>query len=167
MQVMVTAIAIVGAGIAWQQMLIARTRLQFDLYDRRYKIFQAARNLLACFVRDGNLSYEEIAEFVLGISDAVFLFDDKMADYLSEMHKRGIDMQIATRKLSEELESSERDKILDDKHEQEMWFARILDSDDITERFKPYLRLQQIDPWKRLVARIRLGKARKRLIKPI
>ncbi len=39
----VPVIAAVSAWVAWQQMHIARTKLQHDRYDRRYAVFQAVR----------------------------------------------------------------------------------------------------------------------------
>jgi hypothetical protein len=42
----VPVIAAVGAWVALQQMHIARTKLQHDLYDRRYAVFQAVRRFL-------------------------------------------------------------------------------------------------------------------------
>jgi hypothetical protein len=41
------AIPAVGACLAWQQVQIARVKLQHDLYDRRYRVFEATRKLLA------------------------------------------------------------------------------------------------------------------------
>ena len=40
------AIPAVGACLAWQQVQIARVKLQHDLYDRRYRVFEATRKLL-------------------------------------------------------------------------------------------------------------------------
>lgn len=42
----VPVIAGVGAWIALQQMYLARVKLQHDLFDRRYAVFQAVRRFL-------------------------------------------------------------------------------------------------------------------------
>jgi hypothetical protein len=39
----VPVIAAAGAWVALQQMHIARVKLQHDLYDRRYAVFEAVR----------------------------------------------------------------------------------------------------------------------------
>jgi len=44
----VPVIAAVGASVAVQQMVIARVKLQHDLYDRRYAVFDAVRAFLNC-----------------------------------------------------------------------------------------------------------------------
>jgi hypothetical protein len=40
-------IPIIGAWIAWQQVRIARAKLHFDLYKKRFAVFEAARRLIA------------------------------------------------------------------------------------------------------------------------
>lgn len=42
----VPVIAAVGAWVALQQMHIARVKLQHDLYERRYAVFEAVRRFL-------------------------------------------------------------------------------------------------------------------------
>jgi hypothetical protein len=79
-------IAGVGAEIAWQQMQTARVKLQHDLYDRRYAVYQAARVLLKEVSDRGDASNEGMFAFLLGTADAPFLFDDDMAAYLVVLH---------------------------------------------------------------------------------
>ena len=42
----VLCISGVGAWLAWQQVQIARVKLQHDLYDRRYRVFDATLKFL-------------------------------------------------------------------------------------------------------------------------
>jgi hypothetical protein len=65
-------VAAVGAWLAWQQVRIARVRLQHDLYDRRFKIFQAARNFLAEVMTHGYPSDDQVRAYVVGTADAIF-----------------------------------------------------------------------------------------------
>jgi hypothetical protein len=81
----VPVIAAVGAWVALQQMYLARVKLQHDLFDRRYAVFQAARRFLDEAVSNKVVSNETFRAFALGTSDAAFLFDDRLAAYLKEM----------------------------------------------------------------------------------
>lgn len=82
---LVPVIAAVGAWVALQQMYLARVKLQHDLYDRRYAVFQAIRRFLDEAVSHKIVSSETLYSFALGTADAAFLFDDRLAAYLKEM----------------------------------------------------------------------------------
>jgi len=60
------AIPPIGAWLAWQQVQIARVKLQHDLYDRRYQVFDATRRLLANVCATGYASDEAQRAFMLG-----------------------------------------------------------------------------------------------------
>lgn len=62
-------------------------KLQHDLYDRRYAVFQAVRRFLNEASVRKIVSDETVRSFVLGTSDATFLFDDKLAAYLTEIRE--------------------------------------------------------------------------------
>jgi L-rhamnose isomerase len=79
--------------IAEEQAHIASEKLRHDLYDRRYRVFDAARRLLAQIVSQKNASDDALRAFVIDTDDAVFLFDDDMAAQLKEIHKRAQRLQ--------------------------------------------------------------------------
>jgi hypothetical protein len=87
----VPVIAAVGAWIAAQQMYLARVKLQHDLYDRRYAVFDAVRRFLDEAVATKIVSAETLHSFALRTADAPFLFDD--APYLKEMRERAAKAQ--------------------------------------------------------------------------
>ena len=64
----VIAIPLVGAWLAWQQVQIARVKLQHDLFERRYNVFAAARRLLAQIDTHRRPSDEDLRAFMLGTS---------------------------------------------------------------------------------------------------
>jgi hypothetical protein len=84
----VPMIAAVGAWVAIQQMRIARIKLQHDLYDRRYAVFQAVRRFLDEAVANSLVSSDTLRTFLVGTADAEFLFPDELAAYLVEMSRR-------------------------------------------------------------------------------
>ena len=81
----VLCISGVGAWLARQQVQIARVKLQHDLYDRRYRVFEAVRTLLVEVATHAEASNEAVFAFVRGTDDAVFLFDDDLVKYLTEI----------------------------------------------------------------------------------
>jgi hypothetical protein len=80
----VPIVAIVGTLIAFQQMCIARRRLQMDafarLYEQRKQVFVATREILAKVY--GSLSEDDIRAYGLMVLDAKLLFDSKLSEYL-------------------------------------------------------------------------------------
>ena len=83
----VPVIAAVGAWVAVQQIVIARVKLQHDLYDRRYAVFDAVRAFLNEAISSQIVSQETFRMFALKTADAEFLFDDGLAAYLREMRE--------------------------------------------------------------------------------
>ena len=81
----VPAVAIVGSVIALGQLALARRRMQLDVYDRRYKIFESARRLIAEIVREGRAENEWIFAYHRDSGDAIFLFKSDVANYVTEL----------------------------------------------------------------------------------
>jgi hypothetical protein len=78
------AISAVGACLAWQQVRIADAKLAHDLFDRRFKVYDATRRMLVEVGRTRNASNEVIDAFTVNTAEAIFLFDDDLAKYLNE-----------------------------------------------------------------------------------
>jgi hypothetical protein len=69
-------------------MHIARVKVQHDLYDRHYAVFQAVRRFLGEAILTKIVSTDTFRSFALGTADARFLFNDQLAAYLEEMRDR-------------------------------------------------------------------------------
>jgi hypothetical protein len=80
-------IAGVGTWIAFKQARIAAAKLNLDLYDRRFKVFDAARYLVGKVVTDACPGNDDFNVFNLGVADAVFLFDSDVTEYLDNLRK--------------------------------------------------------------------------------
>jgi len=137
----VVAIPPIGAWLAWQQVQIARVKLQHDLYDRRYRVFDATRRLLANTCATGYASDEAQLAFVLGTGDAAFLFDDDLTRYLEEMRKRAVTLQTISNALETLPVGAQRTRFVNVKSEHEVWFTKLLDS--LADNFKPFLKLDK------------------------
>jgi hypothetical protein len=83
----VAAISGLGAWIAYKQARIATAKLNLDLYDRRFKVFEAARAFLSVFLTEGKFTPEELTKFTAATSEAVFLFGEDVPRYLDNLRK--------------------------------------------------------------------------------
>jgi hypothetical protein len=79
--------------IAEQQAELAAVRLQHDLFDRRFAIYEAARTMLMEVFRRGDASNEALGIFLRDTQKAVFVFDQSLTDYLAELRKQAIFLQ--------------------------------------------------------------------------
>jgi hypothetical protein len=53
-------LALVGGWIGWQQMQVASVRLHLDLYERRYRVFEALRELIRHAAYQTDLDVEAV-----------------------------------------------------------------------------------------------------------
>jgi len=94
--VLLLVISCLGAWIAYKQVRIAEAKLNLDLFDKRFKVFEAARKLVRSFLQDGGVETEEILEFNGSVIDAVFLFDPNVETYLDSLRKNVLLMKQRT-----------------------------------------------------------------------
>jgi uncharacterized membrane protein len=79
------ALPMVGAWIAWEQMQIARAKLKNDLYDRRFKVYDATMELLSHALTHGRVSDEALHKFALQTAESTFLFEEEVILFLKEI----------------------------------------------------------------------------------
>jgi hypothetical protein len=127
------------AYIAWQQWRVAKHKLRLDLFDRRYKVFEATRKFLVDIARESTFSNKQLFMFHAGTSDAKFLFDDAVADYLEEIRKRA-SMMRAQREIYTPLPvGDERTASIQIETDHFSWLADQLMDSNIAKIFTPYL----------------------------
>lgn len=137
----VPVIAGVGAWVALQQMHIARTKLQHDLYDRRYAVFQAVRRFLDEASVRKIVSDDTLRAFVLGTADAAFLFDDRLAAYLKEMSERARKAQSIYMVMEDLPAGDEKARASAAAGGHVTWLMQQIDG--LTEKFRPFLTLDR------------------------
>jgi len=74
------AVGCVGVAQWWT----ARSKVRLDLFDRRWAVYQAVRNVLGEIVRHAQVSPEEEQKYLVGIQGARFLFDGQISHYLTK-----------------------------------------------------------------------------------
>jgi hypothetical protein len=139
----VIAVSGLGAWIAFKQVKIATAKLNLDLYDRRFKVFEAARDLVTHVMREAQVGLGDIRSFNFGVADATFLFDTDVESYLATLRKKAIALRTKVEQLRGMDEPGERrNRLADQIAELEMDFSA--EYERIVEIFKPYLKLGNI-----------------------
>ena len=78
-------IAVFGSFIAYRQWRISRNKLKYELFDRRFAVYDAACSLLASIMTSGEAKQEEVYKFIAGTSSAKWLLNDDVAKYFDEV----------------------------------------------------------------------------------
>jgi hypothetical protein len=131
-------VAVVGAGIAGGQLLLARRKMQLDLYDRRYKLFESARRLIVDVMREGRIELESIYAYHRDTGDAVFLLDSAAVSYIAELEKRSFRLRRLHVIIAND-DHPQRDAAVDEEADLLGWFSDQFDV--LVEKFRPSLRL--------------------------
>src|SRR6266550_4059000 len=63
-------LSLVVVIIAWQQWQVARNKLRLDLFDRRYKVYEATRKFLTRMLGEARFDQSDWFEFYAGTADA-------------------------------------------------------------------------------------------------
>jgi hypothetical protein len=142
----VTAVS-VTAYFAWHQKKIAKEqaeiaseKLGLDLYERRYRVFDAARKLLCEIAVHRIASEDDLRAFVVGTGDAAFLFDDDLAGKLVEMRNRAQKLQSFDQLMEPMPVGPQRESFVNQGEEQFTWLVKQLEG--LVDTFKPFLKLE-------------------------
>jgi hypothetical protein len=137
-------VAVVGAGIAGGQLLLARRKMQLDLYDRRYKIFESARRLIVDIMREGRAEVEWIYAYHRETGDAVFLLDGSVVSYIREVEKRAFRLRHLGAIIAGD-DHPRREAAVDEEADLLTWFSGQFE--ELVEQFKPSLQLRSRWLW--------------------
>ena len=133
----------IGAWIAFKQVRIATTKLNFDLYAKRFAVFEAARTYIGRFETEGKVTLKEAVTLRVACVEAVFLFDDPVSKYLDGLASLGVKHEALRKRLSlPSTDDAARSAIADELAEMETKITS--EYGRLTEVFKPYLSLRTI-----------------------
>jgi hypothetical protein len=130
------------AYVAWQQWQIARHRLRLDLFDRRYKVYDATRKFLSIILREARFEDAQLFEFYAGTSDAAFLFDSPVVEYLEHVRKRAVNMRTHQSVYEHMPVGDERSRHVQAEHDDLVWLTDQLTG--MTQVFNPYLSFSHV-----------------------
>jgi hypothetical protein len=131
--------------IALTQSRISTAKLNLDLYEKRFKVFEATRRYIGNVFESDSLVRVGI-EFDVETAEAAFLFDEKVEKFIDQPGKRGSILSEFRRRLRAMDESgttgNDRNRIVEIIAEQEATFLSELEN--LVATFKPYLQLGDI-----------------------
>jgi hypothetical protein len=79
-QLFIPVIAFVGIYIAWQQFITNRENIRFELYDKRFRIYDILIRSLndILWLNDNSFTHEQYARFETVCNEAEFLLPDNV-----------------------------------------------------------------------------------------
>jgi hypothetical protein len=124
--------------IAVLQWRVADNKLRLDLFDRRYKVYDATRNFVAVIIKEATFTDSQLVDFNIGTSDAKFLFGPDIEAYLAEIRKRAVHMR-TTHQLLEKPQPSDDELSRRTRAEYDdlLWLCDQITA--MTKTFAPYL----------------------------
>jgi len=113
--------------------------VSIEVFDRRVPVYRATLVFLRVIIRGTELDLKPIFQFANDTDEALFLFDDELAEYLAELYRRAVQLHAVyamkgtptgwTPQLSKEWAASMK------------WFSEQFE--ESRRRFAPYLRLSR------------------------
>lgn len=146
MQALTVAAACVAAYIACQQWLTNKRKLKLDLFDRRFKVYLAARSLLREIRDTAEVRDETKRAFVHDIEESEFLFEREATDFLSDLLKRALALRSDGCKLDRLSGAATNDEKADGvtEHMRRIGDWAEAEESKVAERFQPYLDFRKL-----------------------
>ena len=134
-------VAVLGALIGYRQWRLAQNKLKLDLFDRRFKVYEAARDLLASIMTSGKAKDDEVFKFLVATREAKWLLDIDVANYLDkQVYHKAIDLQTLAAELEGVGVGEIRTKNVHAQADLKKWLMAQFDVLD--QKFSPYLQLK-------------------------
>jgi hypothetical protein len=144
-QTLLAIVAVCAAWIAFQQMAIARQKLNHDLFDRRFAVYIAVRDyVIAVLNRNEDLRTKAFA-YHQAIAPAPFLFDAELAEYLLEVQRQGGAAASFSQSATSGVGEEARQEYFSRLNEHLQWLAA--QNNQLTQRFQPTLNLSKLKPF--------------------
>lgn len=80
---------------------VNRNKLSVEVYDRKIKIYRAVRDFLLYVMAETKPSREKLAEFSNETDEAIFLFDQDVQDFISEIYSKAVRQRYVNKRLSD------------------------------------------------------------------
>jgi len=98
-------IAILGSVIAILQWRLNRSRFRHEIFEKRYAIFEATQLYLSRLISTAKMNRDERIEFLRNTKGAFVLYDEKIVQYLNNLHKKSIELDLHQQKGETDLET--------------------------------------------------------------
>ena len=125
-------VAVIGSLVAYRQWVLARNKLKLDLFERRFAVYEAARNLLASIMTSGKAKDAEIFKFMVATREAKWVLNPAVAEYLDkQLYHMALELQALSAELDGVPIGEERTSNVRRQGEIKKWFLEqydVLDS---------------------------------------
>lgn len=131
-------VAVLGSLLAYRQWRLAQNKLKLDLFDRRFKVYEAARGLLASIMTSGEAKDDEVLKYMAATREAKWLLCSNIAEYLNQqLYHNAINLQALAAGLKVAPIGETRTKNVLAQVETKKWFMAQYDVLDA--QFAPFL----------------------------
>ena len=140
--VVAVVVGLFAGYIAWRQWETAKHRLRFDLYEKRFAVYSAIKELLNKVVLHGQMTINDIGDFHQNIRGAEFLFDADTRDFVMRLGTMALRASIRRSQLDRQPDHPRADQLIEEE-EEILDFLRIQDQ-HLERLFGRYLDLSKI-----------------------
>jgi hypothetical protein len=110
--------------------------MSLELYDRRIPMYRATIQFLRAVHKDLRPELQEIFRFAADADEALFLFDETIANYLAELVKRALRLRAVSLMLNKDW----TEVLTEEETELSLWFTSQFE--ETRRKFVPFLRLR-------------------------
>lgn len=149
-------VAVIGLLIAYKQWRTARDKLKHELFDRRFSIFEASRDLCESLSINGKLMGSEYEKLSYKAIEAKWLINEEVSKYLESLCEKAIQLDVINYELEQFYEkypmsrylSSTLDEVSEDdrkkiftRHQMKKELINWFNSQhgDLNKKFSPFL----------------------------
>ena len=130
-------IGLLAGYVAYQQWLTNKDKVKLDKFDRRFAIYDAARELRRAIRQHARATEDEIFDFRMKTRDAVFLLDDDLGRYLEEFGDKAWQILMMEGEIEHEHDQHKLAKLIDDQRALKVWITD--QADPLRDKFRKYL----------------------------
>jgi len=133
-------VAVFGCIVTWRQYRIAQNKLKLDLFEKRFAVYNTARNMLGEIMIKGKLTDEGLYKYSAGIREAKWLMNDDVANYLSEeLWDHAVDLMSYEAELEDKPIGEQRTTLVNKRGDLKKWF--LLQPQVLDAKVEKFLRL--------------------------
>lgn len=85
-------IAVIVAWTGYQQYRVAKEKLKFDLFEKRFSVYKGVQIFLSQIMQKGELNLDSVWELQKATEEAKFLFEDEIPKYIDSIRNKALKM---------------------------------------------------------------------------
>ncbi len=98
-------------------------KLTLELYALRLKVYRRAKEFISLIVREANIDNKEAIKYIQDIEEAVFLFDESVDIYLTELYRKAIKFNYLNTMIRRDLHNPLRQNHIEEETNILLWFT--------------------------------------------